>query len=317
MSDGRILLLSGGVGGSKLADGLAQVLPPERLTIVVNTGDDFTHLGLRICPDIDTVSYMMGDLVDESKGWGRRAETWRCLEAIGELGGPDWFRLGDQDLALHLVRTELLRQGRSLNDVTVELTARMGIKHQVAPMTESIVETRVRTHEGEDLAFQDYFVRHMAKPVISAVEYRGVEAAVPSVPLMKAIESDDLAGVVIAPSNPILSIGPILSLPGIRKAISARKCPVVAVSPLIGGAAVKGPAAKLLGELGFRKGNQGIAEYYKDFLTGIVIHSLDEGPDGRDGLDILVKAGNTRMDTAFDRKSVAKLTLEFLDELKS
>ena len=317
MSNGHILLLSGGVGGSKLADGLAQVLPPEQLTIVVNTGDDFTHLGLRICPDIDTVSYMMGNLVDESKGWGRRAETWRCLETIGELCGPDWFRLGDQDLALHLVRTELLRQGRSLSDVTAELAARMGIKHQVAPMTEATDETRVRTREGEDLAFQDYFVRHMAKPVASAIEYQGVEAATPSAALMKAIEADDLAGVVIAPSNPILSIGPILSLPGVRKAISTRKCPVVAVSPLIGGAAVKGPAVKLLGELGFREGNQGIAEYYKDFLTGMVIHSLDEGANGRGGLDIPVKAGNTRMDTAFDRKSVAKLTLDFVDELKS
>lgn len=315
MKGGHVVLLSGGVGGAKLADGLAQCLPPGKLTIVVNTGDDFTHLGLRICPDIDSVSYMLAGLNDEERGWGRRNETWRCLEAVRQLGGPDWFRLGDQDIALHLIRSSLLKEGRSLSEVTAEIAAQMGIRHRVVPMTDATVETVLQMPGGEEMAFQDYFVRNQCRPRITGVKYRSACSSTMSDAMNDALQRNDLAGIVIAPSNPLLSIGPILAIAGVKAKMAERKVPVVAVSPLIGGAAVKGPAAKIMKETGFTPGNQGIAEYYKGLLDGLVIHSMDEGPDGRGGLDIAVKAGNTMMDTAYDRQMVAQMALDLVREL--
>lgn len=281
MSGGKYVLLCGGVGGSRLAAGFAAVLPPERLTIIVNTGDDFDHFSLRICPDLDTVTYMLAGLVDEERGWGRRGETWRAMEAMGALGGETWFNLGDQDLALHLRRTELLRSGRSLSDVTSDITRRLGVAHPVAPMTDDAVRTIVCTEAG-DLAFQDYFVRRRAEPVAREILYIGAGEARASRGAIGALKDPDLRAVVIAPSNPVLSVAPILAIAGIGEAVRARRVPVIAVSPLIGGKAVRGPAAKLMNELGYPPGADGLDEYYRGLVDGLVVDFRD-GPSSAGG----------------------------------
>lgn len=308
------LALCGGVGGSKLADGLARIMPPDRLTIVVNTADDFDHLGLRICPDIDTVTYMLGGLVHPQRGWGRADETWACMETLAQLGGDTWFQLGDRDLALHLYRTQRLREGVSLAEVTADVCIGFGIRHVLAPMCEAPVRTIIAT-EGGDLDFQDYFVRHRCAVTARAVRYAGIDAAKPSELFERALQAPDLAGIVIAPSNPILSIGPILSLPGIRQAIAARAIPVIAVSPLIGGKAVKGPADKLMAELGCAPGNEGVAAFYGDMLSGLLVDAVDGATAER--LKVRTRTGDIMMKDAADRERVARLCLSILDEMAS
>lgn len=308
------LALCGGVGGSKLADGLARILPSDRLTIVVNTADDFDHLGLRICPDIDTVTYMLSGLVHPQRGWGRADETWACMETLTQLGGEAWFQLGDRDLAVHLYRTQRLKEGASLAEVTAEVCERFGVRHVPAPMCEEQVSTIVSTEDG-DLNFQDYFVRHRCAVTARAVRYAGIDTAKPSERFIQALQAPDLAGVIVAPSNPILSIGPILSLPGVRQAIAVRAIPVVAVSPLIGGKAVKGPADKLMAELGHAPGNDGIAAFYDDMLDGLLVDATDRA--AAEGLKIRARADDIMMKDAADRERVAGLCLSMLDELIS
>jgi len=306
---GKYLLLCGGVGGSRLAAGFADVLPPERLTIVVNTGDDFDHFGLRICPDIDTVTYMLAGLVDEERGWGRRDETWRAMEVMGRLGGETWFNLGDQDLALHLRRTELLRRGRTLSDVTTELTRALGVAHPIVPMTNDEVRTVVRTADG-DLAFQDYFVRRRAEPVAREIAYCGAADAKSAPDVLRALADPSLRGVAIAPSNPVLSVAPILAIPEIGEAIRRRSIPVVAVSPFIGGKTIKGPAAKLMHELGYRPGAEGLTDYYRGLVDGLVV-------DIRDGAaDEPLFATDTLMTTREVRAGLAKFCLALFDRLQ-
>lgn len=304
------LVLCGGVGGSKLADGLARILPPEQLTLVVNTADDFDHLGLRICPDLDTVTYMLGGLVHPERGWGRADETWACMETLGQLGGEAWFQLGDRDLALHVFRTQRLKAGASLAEVTAEISARFGIAHVPAPMSEEHISTIVSTDLGE-LSFQDYFVRHRSAPKVDGIRYAGIEQATPSEGFVRALCSTDLAGIVIAPSNPILSIAPILALRGIRQAIAKRKVPVIAVSPLIGGKAVKGPADKLMAELDHPPGNAGIAAFYGDLLDGLLIDRTDSA----DALKIRTRVDDTMMRSGADRERVARLCLGLVEEM--
>ena len=262
----KIVALAGGVGGAKLAHGLAQILPPEDLTVIVNTGDDFEHLGLTICPDLDTVCYTLAGLANPDTGWGRENETWNTISNIEKLGGPNWFRLGDQDFATHLERTRRLKEGKSLSQVTREFCKAWGIKQTVLPMSDSPVRTIVDTDEGE-LAFQEYFVHRHCEPRVKGFRFDGVEVAQPVIGAREAIESAQ--AVVICPSNPWVSIDPILR---VLKEINK---PVVAVSPIIGGKTVKGPAAKMYAELGIEPSALAVAEHYRNLLTGFVLDSQD------------------------------------------
>ncbi len=297
--------LAGGVGGAKLAHGLALVLPPETLTVIVNTGDDFEHLGLTICPDLDTVTYTLAGLANPETGWGRSAETWTVLDELRRLGGPDWFRLGDRDLALHLERTRRLRAGQSLTAVTEAVTRGLGVAVRVLPMSDDPVRTMVFTDEGE-LAFQDYFVRRRCEPVVRALRFEGAERAAPSAAVRAALAAADR--VILCPSNPFLSIDPILALPGMRSALQDK--PVIAVTPIVGGQAIKGPAAKLLRELGRDVSAEAVADYYASLADVFVLDQIDAAlapAIERLGLHVLVT--DTLMPT---REARARLARELL-----
>lgn len=268
-----IVALAGGVGGAKLADGLAQLLQPEELLLVVNTGDDFEHLGLHIAPDLDTVMYTLAGLADPHTGWGLAGETWSFMEALGRLGGPTWFRLGDKDLATHVERTRLLANGQPLSLVTRTLCEKLGVRHAITPMTDSPVATHVRS-EGRVLPFQHYFVRERCEPVVNSLEYRGASTATPTPDFAAALSARSLEAVVICPSNPYLSVDPILAIPGVRDAIQACGT-VLAVSPIVGGRAVKGPAAKIMRELGHEASSVGIARHYSRLARTLIIDKAD------------------------------------------
>jgi len=301
----KILALAGGVGGAKLAHGLAQILPPEDLTIIVNTGDDFEHLGLTICPDLDTVCYTLAGLANPETGWGRKDETWNTISNIERLGGPNWFRLGDQDIATHLERTRRLKEGKSLSQVTKEFCVAWGIKQTVLPMSDSPVRTIVDTYEGE-LAFQEYFVHRHCEPRVKGFRFDGIEGAQPVVGARKAIEAAQ--AVVICPSNPWVSIDPILH---VLKKIDK---PVIAVSPIIGGKTVKGPAAKMYAELGIEPSALAVAEHYHDLLTGFVFDSEDRQlSDNFKRGKILVT--DTLMNSRSDRARLAMAVLQFVGSL--
>ncbi|NJD61039.1 MAG: 2-phospho-L-lactate transferase [Anaerolineales bacterium] len=265
-----IVALAGGVGGAKLADGLAQVLQPDNLTIIVNTADDFTHIGLRISPDLDTVCYTLADMANPATGWGRKDETWNAFRALSAIGMPDWFRLGDTDLATHLVRDMHLTDGWSLSQVTEEFCRMWKIKVKVLPMTDDIVRTWVYTDEG-DLEFQEYFVRRKCEPVVGGFKFVGVEKAHPAPGVLEAIQACE--AVVICPSNPWVSINPILSIPGIRGALSKKT--VVAVSPIIGDQTVRGPAAKMFSELGIKPSALAVALHYQEIIDAIFLDQVD------------------------------------------
>ncbi len=267
---GHIIALSGGVGGAKLAFGLAQILPPEDLTIVVNTGDDFEHLGLPISPDIDTLLYTLARLNDPEKGWGRADETWSFLETMKELGGESWFMLGDRDLALHHFRRMLLNSGLTLTQSVAVIAERLGVRQTVLPMSNEPVRTMVDTEQGQ-LSFQHYFVRERTEPKVVKVWFEGADQAHLTKELGDVFARTDLDGVVVCPSNPYLSIDPLLSVPGFLDALSETRAPVVAVSPIVGGEAIKGPTAKMMRELGHagRRGHEG------------VIHRLERAVDVR------------------------------------
>lgn len=281
---GHYVVLCGGVGGSRFADGLAQILPPSALTIIVNTADDFRHLGLRLCPDIDTVSYMLSGLVDEERGWGRRDETWSAMEVFGRLGQPTWFQLGDRDIGLHLARTALLAEGRSLTETTLALTGLLGIAHRILPMCDEPVATTLSTNEGV-LDFQHYFVQRRCEPEVLGYRHAGIERATVTDHVAAALTNPRLAGIFIAPSNPILSIGPILRVPGMRGAIRAAGVPILAVSPFVQGRPVKGPLAKLFAELGMVAGDPGIFTFYRGLADVFVADSCDGVLD--DGATVL------------------------------
>lgn len=300
MSFGHVLALSGGVGGAKLAAGLAAVLPPERLTIAVNTGDDFEHLGLTICPDIDSVTYAMAGLNDRQRGWGVADESWRMMEMLRQLGGEDWFNLGDRDLAMHIARSAALRRGEGLSAVTARLSAALGIRHAIVPMSEDALRTQVRTGAGW-LDFQHYFVREQCRPVVEAIRFAGAPGAAPSAGLAQALARHDLAALIICPSNPFLSVDPILAVDGVRAAIAALRVPRLAVSPLIGGKALKGPLGKLLAELGLGADNRAIAAHYRGLVDHLVVDrtDADDAPPLRaDGLAVTVTETVMRDDSA-------------------
>ena len=247
----NVVALSGGVGGAKLALGLSHCLDAAELTIVANTADDFTHLGLRICPDLDTVMYTLAEISNRAVGWGQQDETWHCLDALSNLGAESWFRLGDRDLATHLVRSEQLQSGETLSDVTTYLCQRLNIAHRLVPMSDQTVSTQVDTFEGR-LSFQHYFVRERCEPQVTGFEFEGVETARPSPGFQTALvdSADNGDGpIVICPSNPFVSVEPMLRLTGVRETLRDSHRPVIAVSPIVGGEALKGPAAKMMSEL--------------------------------------------------------------------
>ncbi len=300
----KIVALAGGVGGAKLAHGLAEILPPKDLTVIVNTGDDFEHLGLYICPDLDTVCYTLAGLANFETGWGRANESWNTIANIEKLGGPSWFRLGDQDFATHLERTRRLKQGKSLSQITHEFCEAWDIKHTILPMSDSAVRTIVDTDEGE-LAFQEYFVHRRCAPRVKGFRFDGVDSAKPAAGAREAIDSAD--AVIICPSNPWVSVDPILKVLGkINK-------PVVAVSPIIGGKTVKGPAAKMYAELGIEPSALAVAEHYRGILTGFVLDTVDKTFAKQINIKTLVT--DTLMQNIADRARLANDVLHFVGSL--
>ena len=271
-----IVALAGGVGGSRLSVGLAAALPPEALAIVVNTGDDFEHLGFTICPDLDTVMYTLAGQNNLKTGWGRAGETWQFMNEVKRMGGEDWFQLGDRDLAVHVLRREALRRGVPLSAITRDLAARFGIKHAIVPMSDTPVRTRVKT-KSQELSFQDYFVRLRCAPRVTGFRFAGARAAQVPPALQRLMRSRQVEALVMCPSNPFVSIAPIMAVPAIRAWLKARTFPVVAVSPIIGGAAVKGPAAKIMCELGFKPSALAVVRYYGDAVDRWVIDQQDAG----------------------------------------
>lgn len=311
----KILALSGGVGGAKLAVGLAQLLAPEQLTIVCNTGDDFDHYGLRICPDIDSVMYALAGRNNEQQGWGLADESWRVLDQLGAIGGDTWFKLGDLDIATHLLRSECLRRGESLSEAIQKLCAGFGVQHRIVPMSDDTVSTIVET-EGGDLSFQHYFVREQCKPVVRGFYFRGIDIAKPHPDLLQPLLDDAIDAVIICPSNPFVSVDPILQLSGVRTALQNTSVPVIAVSPIVGGNAIKGPAAKMLRELNRVSSAFAVAEYYRDVIDGFVIDTIDADQiDTIAQLDIAVHATASVMKTQSDRVQLAKAVLQFASAL--
>jgi LPPG:FO 2-phospho-L-lactate transferase len=304
----RIVYLAGGVGGSKLAVGLASLLSPDELTIVVNTGDDEEFHGLHVSPDVDTVMYALAGLTNEVSGWGVTGDTFSGLSMLERLGAPTWFNLGDKDLATHIRRTQLLRQGWSLSKVTNELSQQLGIKHRIVPMSDDSVRTVIHTPEGP-LAFQDYFVRRRCEPSATAIDFAGVETAHPSPGFSEALQ--EATTVIYGPSNPIVSIGPVLALPGLRERLQDFSGPRIAVSPIVGGEAVRGPAAKMLRELGEKPGVGAIARRLAGLCDILVIDETD-----RDAVSEVERWGmkavaeQTIMTNLEDRISLAGRVLE-------
>ncbi len=306
----KVTVLTGGVGGAKLVLGLTAILPPETITAIVNTGDDFVHLGLPVSPDIDTLLYTLAGKSDLERGWGRGGETWSFMAALKELGGPAWFNLGDGDLALHVMRLAAFARGEPLSQVTAAFARAWGIGASILPMSDDPVATLVDTDAGR-LTFQDYFVGRQCAPRLQAVTFDGAAAARPGPGVLASIAEAEI--ILIAPSNPWLSVDPLLAVPGLREALIEATAPVVAVSPLIAGQAVKGPTAKLMAELGLPLTNASIAAHYTGLIDGLLI---DSG-DGAEGVDVPVARTATLMRTLDDRARVARAALDFAGALAS
>lgn len=311
---GHIVALSGGVGGAKLAHGLSLALRPEELSIIVNTGDDFRHLGLHIAPDLDSVMYALAGLSDPVRGWGRRDETWTFMEALKGLSGESWFQLGDGDLAIHVERSWRLAQGAALSEVTAHLCRALGIAARVLPMSDDPVRTRVLTAEGW-LDFQEYFVHRQCKPAVREFLFAGAETARAQPDALAALERRDLRAIIICPSNPFVSVEPILAVPGLRAAIRQSHAPVVAVTPIIGGKAIKGPAAKMMTELGLDVSGAAVARRYAGLIDGFVIDQADVFPEPLQGVTFFSAA--TLMNSTDDRLRLAHAVLRAADTLRA
>ncbi|HLZ84095.1 MAG TPA: 2-phospho-L-lactate transferase [Caulobacteraceae bacterium] len=304
----RVTVLTGGVGGAKLVLGLTNILPADQITAIVNTGDDCVHLGLPVSPDIDTLLYTLSGRFDEERGWGRIGETWSFMAAVRELGGPDWFNLGDGDLALHVTRLAALARGDSLSQVTAAFARAFGLAATILPMSDDRIATVIDTDEGR-LSFQEYFVARKCAPTLRRVSFADADSAKPGPGVLDAIAGADR--ILIAPSNPWLSVDPILAVPGLRNALVTARSPVVAVSPLIAGRAVKGPTAKLMAELGLPLTNASIADHYTGLIDGLLI---DSG-DGAEGVSMPVERTATLMRSLDDRKRVARAALDLAGAL--
>lgn len=311
-SDDTVVVLSGGVGGAKLCLGLQRILPPGALRVIVNTGDDFEHLGLAICPDLDTTLYTLAGVANPELGWGRRDETWTFLSVLETLGGPTWFRLGDGDLALHVERTRRLAAGETLSSIMGDLARRLGVVSRILPITDDPVRTRVSTPQGE-LAFQEYFVRERCTPAVTALHFCGAERARISEAAAQALREESLRAILIAPSNPYLSIDPVLAVPGLRAALRAPGVPVIAVSPIIAGEAVKGPTAKIMKELGLAPSPLTVRDHYDGLLDGMVLDERDAEIAPRAGMP--VGLCDTLMRSLEDRERVARCALALAEDL--
>jgi LPPG:FO 2-phospho-L-lactate transferase len=302
-----ITVLTGGTGGAKFVDGLRQIVKPGDLTLIVNTGDDMAWWGLYVSPDVDSITYMLAGKLSPERGWGVKGETFHCLRAMGQLGQPIWFHTGDRDLATHILRSKLLADGKTLSDVTAEVVSKLGVRSRILPMSNSRVETRVKTPVGE-LNFQEYFVQRWYQDPVESVRFAGASDAEPAPGVIEAIKSADV--VLLAPSNPITSIGPILAVPGIREALRETRARTVAVSPIVAGAAVSGPAGTLMAAQGFEVSIAGVADCYRDFLDVLVVDSSDAAAAERlhkGGMRVVCTRAIMR--TAKDRMALAKAAL--------
>ncbi len=305
-----IVALSGGIGGAKLALGLARILPAQRLAVVVNVGDDFEHLDLSISPDIDTVTYTLAGLDDPVRGWGRQDETWQFMHALKEMGGEDWFLLGDRDLALHVERSRRLRAGEPLSAVTAMIARRLGIGCRLLPVSDDPIRTELEltADRGHWNGFQDYFVRQRCAPAVAAIRYRGADAARLAPGLPELLTSPELEAVVICPSNPWLSVDPMLAIPALRSALQACHAPVLAVSPLVGGDAIKGPTAKLMDELGIERSIASIGAHYADCVDTLIIDRVDAGA----ACPLPTRVADTVMKSLAERERLARQILAML-----
>jgi len=315
MARRRYLAITGGIGGAKLGLGLSKILGADELAFVVNTGDDFEHLGLHVSPDIDTLVYTLAGESNSSTGWGRSDETWAFMSALEAFGGETWFSLGDKDLAMNVERSWRLAAGQKLTAVTGELAAALGVKHKVLPMSDDAIRTVVKTAQG-DLSFQHYFVRDKCEPVVAGFEFKGAEKAGLPAALSDWLSSDDLAGVIVCPSNPFVSIDPVLSVPGLREALQRCSAPVIAVSPVVGGKAIKGPTVKMMRELAVSNTAVWVAGHYADFLNGFVLDTQDTASEKDiEELGIASLVTPTVMSTLEDRVQLARDCLEFISRL--
>jgi LPPG:FO 2-phospho-L-lactate transferase len=311
----RYTVLSGGVGGAKLVLGLSQILDGEALTVVANTGDDFVHLELFVSPDLDTLMYTLAGEVNTETGWGRKNETWNFMAALENLNGDTWFRLGDRDLATHVERTRRLAAGQPLTEITSRFCNHLGIATQILPMTDDRVLTRVGTDEGE-LDFQHYFVRDRAAPRVKALTYSGADTARPAPGVLNALKDTAIGAIIIAPSNPYLSIDPILAIPAIRNALRSASAPVIAVSPIVGNAAIKGPTAKIMAELGLEVSALSIAHHYRDLLDGFILDTTDRDmAEQVENLGLEVIICNTIMRSLDDKIRLARAALDLAASL--
>ena len=312
---GKVTLLAGGVGAARLLRGLAALVRPSRLTVIVNTADDDVFHGLQVSPDVDTILYTLAGLSDPGRGWGLLGDTFQAVDALEKYGVDTWFRLGDRDLATHLFRTQRLAAGAPLSEVTAEQTRSLGVKVRVLPMTDGRVRTQIDTAQGR-LSFQEYLVRERARPSVRSIRYAGIRTAKPAPGVLAAIEQADV--VVIAPSNPFVSIGPILGLAGVRAAVRRATAPVVAVSPLIGGRPVKGPADRMMRSLGMKPSPLPLAELYKDLLDGMVIDTADRSfVPALEERGLRVATTNTLMKTPTRSTAVAREVLSLADSVRS
>ena len=309
----RFIALTGGVGGAKLALGLTQLLSPEEIAFIVNTGDDFEHLGLHVSPDIDTLVYTLSGESNTEVGWGRRGETWQFMRALKQFGGETWFNLGDLDLAIHLERTQRLHKGATLTQVTQQLATALGVKYPVLPMSDAPVRTMIGTADGE-LAFQHYFVRDRCAPAVTGFRFAGASDATPTREIESRFDDKGLAGVIICPSNPFVSVDPVLAVPGMRERLKRIGVPIVAVSPIVAGTAIKGPTAKMMTELSIPNDAVSVARHYRGLIDGFVIDQQDAALEPTiAALGIATVVTQTVMLSLADRRQLADDVLRFIE----
>ena len=303
-----ITVLAGGVGAARFLQGLVKLVDPSEVTVIINTGDDTVVHGLHVSPDVDTVTYTLAGLADEARGWGLKNETWECLAALKRLGRETWFNLGDQDMALHIHRSQRMREGATLSQVTAEVAERLGVGCRLLPMSDQRVETIIVTDEGE-FGFQEYLVKRQARDVVRSVRFAGVESATPAPGVLDAIT--DTQSVIIAPSNPIISIGPILAVPGVRERLAGAR--VTAISPIVGGKAIKGPAADMMRSLGHEVSAHGVAEIYRPFLDSFIMDYEDADDMERVGaLGVKAVVTDTMMVSLERKLALARTALRSL-----
>jgi LPPG:FO 2-phospho-L-lactate transferase len=305
-----IVVLTGGTGGAKFVDGLRQVVSADQLTFIVNTADDLEWWGLHVSPDLDSIMYGLAGLLSHERGWGVKGDTFYCLQAMGRLDEPIWFHAGDRDLATHLLRSRLMAEGRTLTEATAEICARLGVHSRILPMTDARVETRIDTPNG-NLSFQEYFVQRWYQDPVKSVRFAGANAAAPAPGVVEAILS--ATTVIVAPSNPVTSVGPILAVPGIRKALRETRAPIVGVSPIIGSAAVTGPAGILMAAMGLPVSVAGIARAYEDFLDILIVDNIDSDAVSRlSRPEFQVHCTNIVMNSADDKLNLARTIVELV-----